>query len=167
MTESEARELYRRIFTASPDYLNWLQEKVADPAKTLGVWYRMLQTVPQDAGDAVVCKIESGEKRMPEAYERGALGTIFRSWCMAIIDERKKAARNEQLLRDGSRDAHKRVYADPCMGQALRAMNAADDAYSKGEIDGATRDRIKREARRMVNPKSGTSDEVSSCDKSH
>lgn len=155
MTENEARELFRRIFTASPDYLNWLQEKVADPAKTLGVWYRMLDTVPCAVGDAVVKKIESGEKRMPEAYERGALGAIFRGWCMQVIDERKKVERNEALLRDGSRDVHKRIYADPCMGRALRAMNAADDDYKSGKLDAAARDKIKREALRWVNPKSG------------
>lgn len=154
MNDNEAKQLYRRIFIAAPDYANWVSEKIEDPAATMAVWRKMLTAVPVDVGELVVSQLESGERMMPAAYERGAFGAVFRSWCMQVLDERKKSERNEALLRDGFRDVHNRIYADPCMGRALRLMNAADDDYQKGEIDAQARDRIKRDALRLVNPKS-------------
>lgn len=146
MTDEEAKELYRRIWITYPDFLSWVQEKSPDPAATLAQWRRMLSDVPHAVGALIVRELETGKRKMPEAYDRGRLGSLLRSWCMFVVDAEKRREANEKLQAMPPASAHAVILGDSSMCRCFRALNAADDRHKSGEITAEERLRLRSEA---------------------
>lgn len=143
MTDEEANEIYRRIFTVYPDYLQWLQDRVPDPPATMGSWRRMLASIPLSVADVVASELESGTRQMPKAYDRGQFGAILRSWCQRIVDDKRRSDANERIRDEGRKPA---ITYDSGLMVAYRKAVAAAHRYRSGEIDEAENCRLVQQA---------------------
>lgn len=161
MNIDEARQLYRALFTAFPSFKDYL-DRLEDGEATYRVWCEMLAKVEYDHGVEVVALLKSGDRKLPEAYDRDRLPLLLRSYAQRIADDRAKAEANEKLQQESQR---RRVIRSDSpwrhnLGSILNDARESGRRLRDGEITEAENARIVDELRTKARETKSSAREV-------
>lgn len=139
MTEQEAKEVLIQALAAFPGVSATIKANSPNPAETIRVWARSLESLERSEVESVITRWCTGKLEAPEGYKKENFHLHIRAVVMAdrskIAQERTRAS-TLQSHKGGSNRFCKSILG-PFMGKVLEVQRR----YIAGEIGFEERDR--------------------------
>ena len=162
MNTKQAKVLFKQLFTAFPQYEQWLGEitqKQLDDGRnpddtTFHVWCRMMEPVSYECASIAVERLLRGQLKMPEAYERDQLPVRLRSYAARIQDDRAaeiRRARQRGVFSE-ERQAKANSFNRRWTGsEILKETRKIHHRYRNGDLTEEERDKLLAENLQRIN----------------
>ena len=128
MTETEAKQVLVESLNAFPGVAAWIKANSPDPAATIRVWAKSLESLERHEVESVIDRWSTGKLEAPEGYKKECFHLHIRQ---VVLNDRSKRSREqtrEQTIRAHTRSS-KQFYEKilgPFMAQVLGIRNQYD-----------------------------------------
>lgn len=138
MTDIEAKQTLMEALAAFPGVAAWIKANSPDPAATVRVWAKSLESLERVEVESVIERWCNGKLEAPEGYKKEHFHLHIRAVVMADRTKQSRERVREETLKAhtrGSNNFYKAVLG-PFMANVMRVKNEYDNGLiTKNERD--------------------------------
>jgi hypothetical protein len=158
MTDIEAKQTLVDALAAFPGVAAWIKANSPDPAATIRVWAKSLESLERSEVESVIARWCTGVLEAPEGYKKECFHLHIRAVVMADRAKQTKERVREETLRANKRGSGH--FYNAILGPFMASVMKVKNQYDNGLITKDERDdrigELRDEAIAKVDQKSGS-----------